>query len=241
MAVAFRPTGRVPASPHLCSPVAQALSLPTRHSCRVLRSSRHHAVPRATYARKAMGESATPDRSPIWHLLAPTASYGLRIIGGNHRPARIRLQPMRPPDPPHAGFAQPGGFGHAARAPVSNTLRPLQHGLVDHFPDLCARDLRVAPRTRSVLFQGGQTLLQESTAPARRLLRLIPSWAAISLSCNPSAARRMMRARSTTRAGSDRARARCCNISSCWPSRTTFRATRIASPASNVEGISALT
>src|SRR5437588_176757 len=80
----------------------------------------------------------------------------------------------------------------------------------------------------------GASFSRAASPPSRKRLRQRADFSgvmlnsrAISLSCIPSAARSTMRARSTTRDGRERARARCSNCSRCFKSNVTARAMRM--------------
>ncbi len=78
----------------------------------------------------------------------------------------MRLQAVRAPDTPHAGFADAHRPSHGARRPVRPVRGLLLRGLLDDGQHRLRRDRRRAPRPGSIALQPSRTLLEKSRPPA---------------------------------------------------------------------------
>ena len=114
---------------------------------------------------------------------------------------QVRLQAMFVPDPPHALFTDTRRLRHGARAPVGGVVWFLLRRFPNHFC-ICAGVMVGVGRGRGVFLQAGEAILEEPFTPSSSLLIADIISAAISKSCFPSAAKRMICARWTWRAGS---------------------------------------
>ena len=95
----------------------------------------------------------------------------LKIVADLERSRQMRFQPVLVPDPPHALFAEACGFRHCPSAPVSRVKRFLLRCHPDNVLNFGRRNGRSSSRTRRILFQRGDALIQESVAPTGRLFR----------------------------------------------------------------------
>jgi O-methyltransferase len=123
----------------------------------------------------------------------------------------------------HAGLAYISCFRHGACAPVCGVVRFALRGHINDASNGIIVDSARSAGTRSVLPQSIQAAVEKSASPTRHLLRGNAEFLK-----TRGGSRRMIRERSTTRAGSDRARACCCSTARSSGLSSTCRATRIA-------------
>jgi hypothetical protein len=115
---------------------------------------------------------------------------------------------MGAPDAPCAGFADAGGLRHGPCGPMGSIGRDLLERHFHHSVHPPGGEVARLARTRRVLRQSLNAAL-EKTAPATEMPfpSMMPMSCAICLFSNPAAASKIILACSTTRAGSERARA----------------------------------
>lgn len=140
---------------------------------------------------------------------------------------QMRLEAVRVPDSADARLTEANRRRHCARTPVRGVRRlflcRLPHNLLCHGRGDGGR----TPGSRRILLRAWRPPARNRARQRAAFWGVIFSSPAISLFCLPAAASRTMRERSTMRAGSDRARARCSNISRCSEFSCTGRAMRI--------------